>query len=485
MIIAFGLYYILYTDSGHARISSYMSTKISKEIGRDVSIKVQKMSLSPTHLDSTIMIEDKVEAKIAGFRSLLGSYDVSYELRGEGIEIDGTIEGDEEDFTLSGKGFLMDGDVDFSWHHTKQKEEDIMIDAKQVDAAKLMQFLEQKPLFAGKFSLKGDIPLYTEYEKEGEVRLQLHRGGLYLKNIDERFGIRFPDDFMGLANINVVLEKSAHTFAGNIQSSIGDVHFSKGSFIEVNKKLNVRYSVEIEELSKLSFLTKKRYGGAFEAEGEIEYLDGALRFDGKSHSLDGLLSYYFDKGKLEAKLRKASLSKVFRMMHYPSIMRGTVNSNIDYDTHDKIAVINMESLDASFANSSAVKKIKSASGVDLSKEIFQKTYFAASVQDGIVSYDFKAQNKKGFLSLSDAKMDAQKNTIQTHFDMQIQEQEFSGEIYGSLKSPKVKLDIAKFIEFKAKKEIDAFFGTGTSDKVKEKLEGVDAKKVKGFLKSFF
>jgi len=485
MIIVLGLYYILYTDSGHARISSYMSAQISKELGQNINLKVQKMSLSPTHLDSTIMIEDKVQAKIAGFRSLLGDYDISYELLGKEIDIHGTIQGEMKDFVLMGKGTLMEGSVDFSLHPQAKQMKDIMIDAKGVDAAKLMLFLEQKPLFAGKFSLKAELPLYSEYMKQGDVTLHLYRGGLYLKNVYERFGILFPNDFMALLDGHIILDKSSHSFEGSVQSSVGDVNFLKGTFLEVNKKLNVRYDANISELSKLSFLTKKQYAGAFTARGEIEYLDGALRVDGKSDSLEGLLTYYFANGKLEAKLRGASLSKVFKMMHYPPIMIGRVNSNVEYDTHDKIALINMDSTNMSFANSSVVKKIKSASGVDFSKELFQKSYFTASVQEGIVSYDFKAQNKKGFLSLTDAKMDAQKNTIQSDFDIQLQEQEISGEIYGSLKSPRVKLDIAKFIEFKAKKEIDEFFGTGTSKKAKEKLKGVDAKKVKSFLKSFF
>ena len=477
--------YFLYSESGHARISTLLSQKLSHELGRDIRLHVQEISLSPAHLDSTIMIEDKLQVKLEGFRSLLGAYDIHYELIGDEIDIKGTLQGEKDEFLVKGAGVLMQGSVVFSLRPKEKEIHDIFIDAKGVDSAKLVRFLEQKPLFAGTFSLLGKLPRYSAYMTQGDVKLSFDRGGVYLKNIEERFGVKLPSDFMASAQVHMVFAKNAHTFDGQMQSTLANVTLSEGKFVEVSKQLNVRYIVDIPQLEKLSFVTRKIYSGAFLAKGEVEYIDGALRFDGKSHSLDGALTYYFEKGNLQAKLREASLAKVFNMLHYPAIMIGQVRSDISYDSLDKVALINMESNNASFANSSVVQKIQRASGVDLSAEVFERTYFSASVQESVVSYDFKAQNKKGYLSLSDAKMDAKQNTIASHFDIQMQNEELSGEIYGSLKSPKVKLDIAKFIEYKAKKEIDDFFGIGTSEQVKEKLDGLDANKVKGFLKSFF
>jgi hypothetical protein len=476
---------MLHTQSGHTKLSSYLSTKVSKEVGKEIHINIQKMHLTPTYLDTTLMVEDKLQVKIVGSRSLFGLYDIGYEIIGEGIDINGTVKGEREDFLLVGKGALMMGMIDFSLHHQNRAQRDIMIDARQVDAAKLMLFLNQKPLLAGRFSLHADIPLYREYDKNGLLDISLHHGGVYLENVKSRFGVVLPSDFMVLADMHIVLASGEDTFEGKIKSSLGDVNLTQGRYIEANDKLNVHYMLAIPELSKLSFITKKYFSGRFHAKGEVEYIGGALRFDGKSNSLDGILTYYFEKGKLEAKLQEASLSKVFEILHYPPIMIGTVHSDINYDIEANIALINMESMDASFANSSAVKKIKEASGVDLSQELFDRTYFAASVEDGIVSYDFKAQNKKGFLSLNDAKMDASKNTIMANFQMRLQEQELSGEISGSLKSPQVEIDIAKYIEFKAQKEIDGFFGRGVTESVKENIKGLNAKKVKRFLKSFF
>jgi len=280
------------------------------------------------------------------------------------------------------------------------------------------------------------------------------------------------------------LGNGKHTFRADVNTTLGDVRLQEGSFLEASQKIDAQYRLKIPDLSKLSFLTQKRYAGVFESQGAFAYLDG-LRFDGESRSLGGKLNYYYEKQKLQGFLKGVSLSKLFQMLSYPTILIGEIEGKASYNTDDKIAIINIESNNTRFKNSSVIQKIYRTSGVDFSKELFTHTYFAASVEHAIVSYDFKAENKSSYVTLFNTRMDALKNMIQSDFDLKMQEQELSGKIYGSLKSPRVKLNIGKFLEFKATKEIDEFFGKGSTKRVKEKLKDVSVEDVKGFIKGFF
>jgi len=86
--------------------------------------------------------------------------------------------------------------VEFSLHHKPKREEDVKIYLKKVSSAKVFELLEKKPLIGGTFSLKADIPLYSEFEKNGDITLNTQRSGVYLVNIRKAYGVQLPDDFM-------------------------------------------------------------------------------------------------------------------------------------------------------------------------------------------------------------------------------------------------------------------------------------------------
>ncbi len=495
-MISAAVYYTLYTSGGHAKISSYISDQVSKEIGQKVTLKIEDIVFSPSQVDATFLINDALRAQVVGAISPLDkTYDIKYHLTGDKIvyqnvnikdkvDIKGSVSGIKDDFKLRGEGVALEGNVNFSLHHQPKKEKDIKLDLQKVNSAKVFELLGKKPLIGGMLTLTADLPLYSEFEKSGEVKVEIYRSGVYLKNIRQTYGLQLPDDFMLSGSGDIQLAVGQHTFNAKIESNVGNLSLERGRFIEVNKKLSALYTLDIAELSKLHFITKKRYGGKFVAQGELEYLDG-LRLDGWSDSLDGKVSYYYEKGKLEAKLEALSLAKLFTAMHYPTIMIGDIYGKAEVDVYDNSAVINLRSKNLRFRRSSVIENIYKVSSVDISRELFSKTYFTASVERGIVFYDFKAENRGSYIYLSDAKMDSKYNTIETDFDVKMQGEEISGEIYGSLKSPKVKLDMGKYIEFKARKEIDEFFGMGTSDKVEKKLNNVDMNDVEGFMKGFF
>ncbi len=499
LIIVVFLYYMLYTEGGHQRLSTYASNHISNKMGEKIDLKIKKMSLNPSHLDITALINDSLRVELEGFLSLGGRYDIAYHLFGDtinfrgrrlsdNVDVVGKIKGTFDDFTFKAQGDALEGKVDLSLHHKAERDEDILLHLKDISSEKAQILLGQEALIAGKFSLDADVALFSYLEKKGKVTLDLAKSGIYLQRVKSTYGVLFPDDFMLSSKLTLLFGSGKDTFDGWVDTTAGKIILQKGVILNNNHQLNVLYHLDIQDLSKWAFLTKKRYSGSFVADGEIEY-QNALRFDGVTHSLGGVIDYYYEKNVLEAKLQSVLLENLFRAMTYPPIMTGHVNGNANYSLKDKIAIINIKSEDARFQNSSAVRKIYNASGVDLSREHFTQTFFASSVDQGIVSYDFSAKNQHSYITLFNTKMNAHKNTITSDFDLKMQDQELSGKIYGSLKHPKVKLDIGKYLEYKATKEIDAFFGTGTTDdvkrKVKKQLKDVDLQEVKGLIKGFF
>jgi len=285
---------LLHTDSGRGYLSALLSRFATQGVGQRVDIAIKEIALSASHLDITAEINGGLTAKIEGFYDpLKRSFDIDYHLFGKRIvyakvafddevDIRGSVEGREENFHLQGRGKALEGDVDFSFHYTPLKVEDISLILTDVLASKVSLLLGEKPLLANPFSLRATIPLWSDFEKNGVVHVDLKRGGVYLHNIKDLLGFSLPDDVMLWGVMDLVLGGAKHTFKADIASTIGEVSLTNGRFIEANKKCNLNYALKIPELAAWRWLTSKRFSGAFAAKGEIEYQD-ALRFDGRTY----------------------------------------------------------------------------------------------------------------------------------------------------------------------------------------------------------
>ncbi len=465
-------------------------------MGHNLKLDIKEISFSLSKVEAHIVVNDALEVDMSGDISIFDAlYDINYHIKGDEIAfanvhfedkvaLDGRFEGNSKNFRLQGEGLALEGKVRFSLVHQGTKERDILLKLQKIDAAKLFTLLGKKPLLAGTLSVDGNIPRYSQFEKEGDVRVDIHRSGVYLENIRQLYGIELPDDFMLQGDLHLHLANETDTIDATLASTLATLHINSAKISEANKKIRGLYHLEIKELATLQFLTKKRFSGAFVGEGEFVYQD-SLRVDGASKSLGGLLEYYYEKGTLEAKLDRLSLEKMFTTMSYPPIMIGDISGKAEVDSEKNVAVINLRSENLHFERNSMIETIRRASSVDIAKELFTKSYFTSTVEQGIVYYDFKAENSTSHIYLLDAKMDSHQNTIDSHFDLKMQGEALSGEVYGTLASPKVRMDISKYIGFKAKKEIDDFFGIGTSQKIKKKLKDVDIDTVKGFIKGLF
>jgi hypothetical protein len=354
---------------------------------------------------------------------------------------------------------------------------------KKIACDKALLLLKQKPLVAGVCSLQAEVPLWSDLEKTGEVNATLHRGGVYLRNVLERFALRLPDTIMIAGRGHLKLHNSGvHDFDANLSSNMGQFELFEGAYREVDRGLKAQYRLDIQELSDWQQLTKKRYSGAIETVGELAYHDNRLKIVGASDSLGGELRYRYDEGALEAHMQALSLSKMLHFFSYPAFMQGEIGGTGSYLFKNATGVFNLSGEHTGFKDASVTRRIAKSTGINLAKEDFATTGFSATLQDSIVAYDLEFLTEEGgFLRLYDAKMDATRNSIDAKFGLSLQDAEYYGSLTGSVDAPKVDLDLGRLLEFKAKQEMDAFFGAGTS----QKLKSLDANKVKSFIKSFF
>lgn len=109
-------------------------------------------------------------------------------------------------------------------------------------------------------------------------------------------------------------------------------------------------------------------------------------------------------------------------------------------------------------HSKLIDVIHKKSGADMRKETFDSSILDAIYHNGLLLGDITLTNKKSHLFLTSILVDTNQSTINAYFDFKMQNQEFSGKVYGSLSDPDVNLDMQKLIRYQMDKQLDSMMG---------------------------
>ena len=173
-----------------------------------------------------------------------------------------------------------------------------------------------------------------------------------------------------------------------------------------------------------------------------------------------MIDYLYKKEMLYIDLEKVSLRRFMRLFPYPQMLDAQVNGNINYDYKQEKLLVRTDLNNTRFLNSDLVETVFQKSGVNMLKEVFPYSTLHASYQKGIVLGDIVLKNKQSHFYFTNVKMDKKHNTVNAYFDLKMQGQEFSGKVYGSLKHPKVNLNMQKLIRYQMDKQLDTYMGKG-------------------------
>ena len=360
------------------------------------------------------------------------------------INLSGHLSGSFTRLYISSAGTAMDGHMKFSAIKRKERWEDVVLDLKNIHALKLFTLLGQPTFPSGKATIAATFDYFDTQDRKGHLDYQLEHGK-YKKlplQLHAIFDIRHKDIL----------------FASNAKLSTADINITKGEYHLDTNTSQAFYTVTTKNLAPLKPLIGA-YLGAFTSSGELHY-NKNLQIRGLSNSFGGMVDYLYKKEMLYIDLEKVSLGRFMRLFPYPQMLDAQVNGNINYDYKQEKLLVRTDLNNTKFLNSDLVETVFQKSGVNMLKEVFPYSTLHASYQKGIVLGDIVLKNKQSHFYFTNVKMDKKHNTVNAYFDLKMQGQEFSGKVYGSLKHPKVNLNMQKLIRYQMDKQLDTYMGKG-------------------------
>jgi len=446
------LFYFLFTPLGHANIYHFIGEKLSKKNG--VLIEVQSINIA-YYPQVRIVLNIEKKAKLTLWGHLDDALvDMDYTLRSDciasehcqiddDIKIKGHVKGPFTKLFITGKGKALDGNVTYQAVKYTDKVENVTLHLHDVNATKLAHLLGQKAFLKGKSNANVNFSLMNDKEKHGTI----------VYDVDDK-------NFKGIAihlHSNITINNDQHTFSIRANAPELTFNIDKGNYNQKTKQTKASYRLDVKSLHNLTKLLGYAYHGALYTKGEILYTH-TLKITGVSKSFGGVVNFLFENHLLHMQLQNVSLENIMHLFDFPSILTAKTNGKIVYSFPHETLHVHTTLNQAKFLPSKLVDVVQKKSHVDMKRETFENSILDFTYYHHAIQGYLKLINPKSHVYLTNTKIETQKSTIDAYFDFKMQQQEFSGKVYGALESPKVNLNMQKLIRYQMDKQVDKMIG---------------------------
>ena len=484
LIILF--FYFINTSSGHSNLGYWVESYLSKKTFNDIKVHSLDLRKYP-HIVMDITVNGSANVLLEGKVDKY-NIDMDYHLKGKAfkfnnfhieddIDVNGTLLGPFSKLLVVGKGHVFDGNVVYKFTKVPRQIKNMNIQLKAANSHKVLTFLNKPLIVEGKVDVDANFKSFSNYKKRGQAKIVMTHA------LMPEVAAKVP--FSLAATIH--FDDIAYKYVGKIESKIGNLSVTDGTYHQSRKVVQATYALHLKDLAYFEKFLKHKYIGALDTKGSVVY-DNGLLVKGTTHKFGGTLDYVYKKENIVLNLKGVYLERLLKQFSYPIVLRSDVFGTVDYNMKNKIVLINTELKKTRFMQTKMTKTIYNTVGIDLLSGEYDNSSFTAGYQNNVLSSELKIDDGKNHLYLVDTKMNAKNNKVNSKFELKMQGQEIYGDIYGTLKNPKVSVDMRKILKYQMNKQMGAWLGTENSEvikkelknrtkEVKEKLKDVDLKNV--------
>jgi len=488
------IFYLLSTSLGHKTLGDFLGNYLSKKSKNHLEVLWLDIDKYP-YINMKVKVNHKAEVVLRG-EANREELNMDYHLVGDSFQygkiflndklnLTGHLSGTPKEPFVTGEGKIFDGTTTFHFQKVSNQFKDMKIELKEVNSIKVLNFLHKPPLIVGKSDINADFKYFSSYKKKGNALISIKDATMPTVSGEVPFDLTSTIEFHDLE----------YQYRGKIDSNIGTLVIKEGLYHSSKHEVQAHYQLNLKELSYFEKFLKHKYSGTFQSEGIARYKND-LEVKGITEDFDGLLKYTYQDKNLNLNLEGISLVKLLKFLSYPTLLDSKVYGSVDYDMVDKIVLINTDLKEARFRQTKMTDMIFSATGIDMLKEVYNESCFMGGYQNAILSSVLKIDNGQEHIYLTKTKMNSKTNTINSDFEIKMRGEELAGEIYGTLKNPKVSVNMKKLINYQLNKQLSNMFGTSNKKEllnrglnsvkkdIKNQLNEIDVIDVKDKAKSF-
>ena len=473
-LLSFGtlvIFYFLNTNLGHQSLGFFLEDYLSKTTKNDVKVLHLDIYKYP-HLSMKLKVNNGATVRLEGEVNER-SVDMNYHLVGESFRLNGFYVEDKVDvhgrlfgpfskLLIEGQGELFEGRGRYRFIKVPNSFKEMNLTLTKANSQKVLTFLKQEPLIEGLVDMDAQFEHFSLHQKKGRVLVHMNRA--LMPTV-------VPNTFFRLTS-RVDFNDIEYHYRADIDSDVGALTLRNGKYHQTKKSTEAEYKLHLDDLAYFEKFLKHRYKGALDTTGKVTY-NNQLHLYGHTQKFGGDLEYIYSNEKIDFYLKGLSLVSLLSQFSYPALFSSKVYGTINYDMRDNMVLINTDLKETRFRETELTNMIHNASGIDLLLGVYNQSSFHGGYQNKLLSSTLKIDDGVSHLYLTDMKLNAQNNRVNSNFEIKMQGQEIFGEIYGTLKNPQVSVDMKKLLKYQMNKQLGGWLGTGEREAIKNVQEDVE------------
>ncbi|QOY51463.1 hypothetical protein [Candidatus Sulfurimonas baltica] len=364
------------------------------------------------------------------------------------FKLSGAVKGSKEKLVIKGESDVASSDTKFEAVLKDFAPLQIKTSMKNMQLKEVLYMLNQPHYTDGTLSLDADISDARVGKLKGKVFSTIKEGVLdskYITKISE-FKSAMPNTIYNTKTESVLDGNNVDTKV-DFNSNIANIDIKRARFNIKDKSLKSDYEVGVADLDKLFFATNQHMRGKIILNGDLS----------KTKDLDLTLHTKLFGGKIDAKLHNDDFSAeiksvdtigILNMLIYPEIFKSTLNGKLDYNLALSKGVMTAHVSDGHFVNNKTFDLIKQYTKFDMYRESFNGDIGAKINKENIVA-SLNIRSKQASVKSTNTKLNTKTSMIDSDIIVQAKENAITANIKGDINSPKVKVDLEKFMKSKA------------------------------------
>jgi hypothetical protein len=376
-------------------------------------------------------------------------------------------------FNIQGNSQSLAGETNFNFNGEK-----LNLDMQNVDIAKLLHLIGEKPYATGK--LIADLKLSDLKNLTGTFKLKTKEAKSLNQTLKKELDLNFEDTITFTLNAEGDIASNIISLQSTLDSDIFHYWSDDIKYKLKDGTLNSTYLLDIPKLSKLNSIAGKALKGNLKINGEMNY-NKTLEMTGSSKSLGGDIDFKLANQKINANINSVPVEKLMHLLSYPQVFKALLIGNFKYDLATQQGTFTSKLNKAQLLSNQLTVLVQRIRGIDLTKERYNESTFNAILDKNLIDINFKAKSKKVLLELPRGQINKANNTINATYQVDIDNADIAGKIKGNISKPKITIDSSKFLQDKVINVIKKNISEETLKKLG--LEKIEADTIKNTVKN--
>ncbi len=371
-----------------------------------------------------------------------------YKLRGS-FKADGRVKKDGKEISYLLESLSLGGDLKVVG---VDKRLQIIADSLRLD--KLLYILNQPKYSYADINMEIFADNLGQKEQKAKGSITIGNGRLNSELIQKDFNITIPADFKYKSISSFNLKGESAAFESDLNSSIFDAKLYDAEFKIKESLIGGKYTIRVDELNRLKFLTKRDLKGSADTNGTFKIVDGVIDIRGVSDIFGANSRYEYKNGDININSSDINVLNLLNTFNYPPVFDSNATLQAYYNPKWGKGVFSVKFKDGHILRNQLSDTVFALTGFDITKELYKESVLRGDIKSGRVNFNFELNSTNTNLKAYSATFDTRSDDIKVPFVLKIKDKDVEGEIKGNINHPKVKINSSSYIKNKIEKVID-------------------------------